>query len=108
MASAPTVPLNPLLDYWAARHPRHQQSNCVCAQGGVCGSLEGLANRLGVSRSTMIRRRAQDAITLTEAEQWCGRLRIPPTAVWPDWYKVPVTAALVGSGQRWNKGRLFP
>lgn len=109
MATAPTVPLQPLLDYWAARHPKHQQTNCVCAQGGVCGSLEGLANRLNVSRSTMIRRRAMNTLTITEAEQWCGRLRILPTAVWPQWYRVPVTAALNGAGaagSRWN-GRLF-
>jgi len=106
MAAAPTVPLNPLLTYWAKRNPPHQQSNCVCTQGGVCGSLEALADRLGVSRSTMIRRRAQGTLTLTEAEAWCGRLRVLPTVIWPKWYQVPVTAALTGNQQRWN-GRLF-
>lgn len=76
------LPLQPLLDKWRDRNPEHQQSRCVCTQGGSCRSSESLARRVGVSHSTMHRRLRAGVIASEEADVWACRIGLNPHHIW--------------------------
>ncbi len=101
------LPLQPLIDFWERRHQAHLTSNCTCTQGGVCGSLEMLADAIKVSRTTLHRKKAAGTITMVEADQWAKRLGQNASRIWPEFDRAPVTAALSDCGGRRWTGELF-
>lgn len=91
-----------LVAWWQTRHTAHLPSNCVCNDGGVCGSIESLARtialRTPVSRSTLFRRISAGTITVDEADRFACALGVPVYAIWPGFDRAPVTAALSAPG----------
>jgi len=81
----PVVLIQPILSWWAAQYPPHQRSNCVCCIGGVCGSVESLARKVGASHSTMYRRIRTGTLTIDEADRWAITCGVNPIVIWERW-----------------------
>ena len=97
-----------LRQWWESTHKPHQQSNCVCTQGGVCGSVESLVRQLQlrgvtVSRSTVFRRLSDGGtLTMEEADRFAVALGTTPYRIWPAFDRAPVTASLAPCGTSRN------
>ena len=90
MNVVPTVPIQPIIEWWARHQPPHQRSNCVCTIGGQCGSVESLARTVSVSHSTMYRRLRVGVLTEPEADQWAVAIAgVHPLAIWPRYDRLP-------------------
>lgn len=91
-ASAPQYPLQPLVDLWVKRNPPHLSSNCTCTivdpetgePEGFCASIESLARKVGVSHSTIHRRRREGFICEEEADQWAASVGVGAATLWCD------------------------
>lgn len=107
--SAMNAPLSTrnLTDWWARTNVPHQPSNCVCTRGGVCSSLASLrlrlAERTGISRSTLFRRLDAGTVTMAEADQWAAALGTSVFVIWPAFDRAPVTASLSPSHSPYSR-----
>lgn len=79
---ARSVPFDPVVDWWCERNAPHQRDDCVCIVGGWCASLESLARKVGISHSTIYRRRRRGYIDIFEADAWACRLGVHASAIW--------------------------
>ena len=84
------VPFDPLIIWWGMQHRPHERIGCICCDGGVCASMESLARRLGVSRSTVFRRVRDSRLEVGEADRWAITLGVHPKAIWVDWDRLEV------------------
>lgn len=80
-----TVPIRPIIDWWQERNPPHQRLRCTCNAEGLCGSIESLARKVGVSHSTIHRRIRTGHLTIDEADNWAIAVGVHPMAIWTDW-----------------------
>jgi hypothetical protein len=46
---------------------------------------KAVTDRIGCSRRTLVRYRAQGQISEWVADRWCARLGVHPSEIWPEW-----------------------